>query len=231
AHFGTGGTVTTNFATLTQVDKCETVVPPFPQLPRGYRGEGPAVLRDAAATLALQPDGKIVVAGTADYALALLRYRPDGTRDPKFGTNGTVTTRLSTHEKYADLASALALQTDGKIVVAGAAWMASGYGVFLARFHPDGRLDTDFGAAGKVTSSIGTGASALALQPDGNMVVVVGSSGFGTNASLVRFLPDGHLDPSFGSGGTITTALHDVRASLLQSDGKIVVAGFKTLAV
>lgn len=230
-RFGTGGTVTTNFATLMQVDDCQTMIPPFPQLPRGYRGKGPPVLQDAAATVVLQPDGKIVVAGTADYALTLLRYQPDGALDPSFGTHGAVTTRISTHEKYADLASALALQTDGKIVVAGAAWILSGYGFFLARYNSDGSLDTSFGTAGTVTSSIGTGASAVTVQPDGNIVVLVGSSGFGTTASLVRFRPDGSVDPSFGSGGTITTVLHDVRASLLQADGKIVVPGFKTLAV
>lgn len=230
-HFGTEGTVTTNFATLTQVDDCQTRIPPFPQLPRDYRGKGPPVLQDAAATVALQPDGKIVVAGTADYALTLLRYQPDGALDLSFGAHGVVTTRISPHEKSADLASALALQPDGKIVVAGAAWITSGYGFFLARYNSDGSLDTSFGTAGTVTSSIGTGASAVTVQPDGNVVVLIGSSGFGTTASLVRFRPDGSVDPGFGSGGAITTELHDVRASLLQADEKIVVPGFKTLEV
>lgn len=182
-------------------------------------------------TVTLQPDGKIVVAGTADYALVLLRYQPAGALDSSFGTHGVVTTRISTHEKYADLASALAVQTDGRIVVAGAAWMVSGYGFFLARYNSDGSPDTSFGTAGTVISTIGTGTSAVAVQPDGNIIVIVGSSGFGTTASLVRFRPDGSADTSFGSGGTITTELHDVRASLLQAEGKIVVPGFKTLEV
>jgi uncharacterized delta-60 repeat protein len=97
-----------------------------------------------------------------------------------------------------------------------------------------GDLDTSFGTGGKVTTAIGGGsdaATSIALQSDGK-IVVAGNSDNGSNAdfAVVRYNTDGLLDTSFGTGGIVTTAIGDgidsVNSIALQSDGKIVVAGY-----
>lgn len=109
-----------------------------------------------AFALALQPDGKILVASTssvygsgtgANFALA--RYKPDGSLDATFGTGGKVISHSASYDSLA----AVALQPDGKIVVAG--WSAAGYynsgNCTLARYNADGSLDAGFGSGGEVT--------------------------------------------------------------------------------
>ena len=96
-----------------------------------------------AEAVAVQPDGKIVVAGLAATVagqitdFALVRYNPDGTLDQSFGNHGIVTTDIGGD----DVAVALAIQADGKIVAAGTA----GEHIALARYMPDGSLDPTFG--------------------------------------------------------------------------------------
>ena len=181
-----------------------------------------------AYALALQPDGKIVVAGrtfaSGNQNFALARYNADGSLDLTFGTGGKVITEFGD----SDAASALVLQPDGKILVAGGT-TASGNTTFaLARYASDGSLDPTFGAGGLVTTDFGNGeeAFALALQPDGR-IVAAGGSAIGRGAlALARYTPDGNLDPTFGSGGTVTTdfgAADAASALALQPDGKIVV--------
>ena len=164
----------------------------------------------SAFALALQPDGKIVVAGDAGGTFAfekrtfvLARYTSNGRLDLTFGTGGKVTTDFGGDTSAS--ASALAIQSDGKIVVAGSAGPGGGTGDFaLARYHPDGSLDLTFGTAGKVTTDFGdsAGASALALRPDGRIVVAgtTGTAFAGNNTSPGPLHPDGSLDLSFGAG-------------------------------
>lgn len=197
--FGTGGKVVTNFG--------ET----------GY-----------IAGLTVQPDGRIVVAGhsfdseRSNFTVA--RYRIDGSLDPSFGTGGKVITGFGDH----DGAFAVAVQSDGKIVVAGIS-LASGNVTFaLARYASDGGLDPGFGSGGKVVSDFGHGeeAFALALQPDGKIVVAGGSASVGSDLVLARYDADGRLDASFGTGGKVTGDLGGTDAAsrlVLQPDGKILV--------
>ena len=127
---------------------------------------------DQAAAVILQPDGKIVVAGQTDTGLsidfALVRYMPDGSLDGAFGSGGRVTTNFIGNSD--DLGSAVALQPDGKIVVGG----SSDDNFALARYTPEGVLDSSFGTEGKVTTNLGGEdlLHALALQPDGSIVAV-----------------------------------------------------------
>jgi uncharacterized delta-60 repeat protein len=177
--------------------------------------------------LVVQPDGKLVAAGdasvgsSADLDFALARYLPDGRLDPTFGIGGTVTTDFG--GIIEDIATALVLQPDGKLVAAG--HDSNGDLDFaLARYLPDGRLDPTFGTGGTVTTDGGLGGIlALVLQPDGKLVAAgEGEGGF----ALVRYLPDGRLDPTFGTGGTVTTNFGDFTFALvLQPDGKLVAAG------
>jgi uncharacterized delta-60 repeat protein len=189
--------------------------------------------RATASSVALQRDGKIVVAGTAGHAFAVARYRPNGTLDRSFGAGGRVLTRFG--QRWAD-ASSIAIQRDGKIVVAG-----SSAGLFaLVRYRRDGSLDRSFGDRGRVLTRFGSGdfwrASALVLQRDGRMVAAGGQDlgmGIRSNA-MARYLPNGRLDPSFGVGGELTLTLTTSSslymdggpiAVVIQRDGKIVAAG------
>ena len=190
--------------------------------------------QDAAYALALQPDGKIVVAGACwngnsnDFCLA--RYLPSGALDTSFNTTGTAITHIVSGNS---VATAVALQPDGKIVAAGHCSNGSNHDFCLARYLASGALDTSFNTTGKVITAIGLiddDATALALQPDGK-IVAAGScwNGSSNDFCLARYLPSGALDPSFNGSGKVITAIgsdHDAAFALaLQPDGKIVAAG------
>jgi uncharacterized delta-60 repeat protein len=162
-----------------------------------------------AAAAAIQQDGKIVVAGRSfrgggdDFALA--RYNPDGSLDASFSGDGKVVTDFAGSQSARDLA----LQPDGKLVVAGD-------GV-IARYNPDGTLDSSFGTSGTQATAFGVGA--LAIQSDGKLVV--------TGVSVIaRYNADGTPDSSFGAagGGTVTTGFANADVALT-AGGKIVVSG------
>jgi uncharacterized delta-60 repeat protein len=179
---------------------------------------------DVAYGLALQPDGKLVTAGSIHRgtykSFALARYFPDGSLD----AGG----RLTADFGGDDRANAVAIQLDGKIVVAG---LGGNSDFALARFDDDGRLDPSFGGGdGKVTTNFVGGDVANALAIDsGGRIVVVGSANGGRLIALARFNPDGSLDDLFGIGGKVLKNLPSgggsAEAVAIQSDGKIVVAG------
>ncbi len=184
---------------------------------------------DSASAVAIQSDGKIVAAGSADVTaldgwFALARYDTDGTRDASFGVDGKVTTNFTTSD---DRASDVAIQTDDKIVVVG----STGPGRFaIARYDTSGSLDPTFGGDGVVTTNVTSGydsATSVAIDTDGN-IVVAGYGGGGAFV-VVRYATDGTLDPTFGGDGAVTTNLtsgFDIANALaIDADGKIVVAG------
>ncbi len=188
-----------------------------------------------AYSVATQSDGCIIVAGTVDDAdenttdFALARYYSDGTLDTDFGNGGTVTTNFSYDEENgnsSDYACAAAVQSDGKIVVAG-----SSDGDFaLARYNADGSLDTGFGNGGMVTTDFSgqeDKAYTMAIQSDGKIVLAGRSNGW--YFVLARYNADGSLDANFGSGGKVITQFEaggaDAESLTIQSNGKIVVAG------
>lgn len=192
---------------------------------------------DGAKSIAIQPDGKIVVAGDCDSVFtfsdfAVVRYNEDGSLDNSFGVNGKVSTDFNIS---GDFVSALALQSDGKIVVVGTSSNVSENDNFaLARYYANGNLDASFGDNGKVTTDFNSTmdiGNAVFIQADGK-IVVAGNSKNATNNdfALARYNMDGSLDSSFGLNGKVTTPIglfDDVATSVsLQNDGKIVVAGF-----
>ncbi len=189
---------------------------------------------DKATAIAIQPDGNIVVAGFSSppggtRRFALVRYEPNGERDPSFGSDGIVTTRFGDES----VAQALAIQPDGRIVVAGIASTSErGWDFALARYNPDGSLDTTFSGDGRLTTDFNGGADAahaLALQPDGRIVLGGESEG---DFAAARYEPGGQLDSSFGGDGLVRTDFaggSDVAYALaLQPDGKLVLAGSAT---
>ena len=193
--------------------------------------------RDEAFAVAIQPNGKIVVAGHArnntNWDLAVARYNADGSLDTGFGTGGKAPL---IHFGFGnDNAYAVAVQPDGKIVVAGAANHGTPSHFALARYNADGTLDTGFGTGGKVSTPVGdagAGANAMELQANGKIVV----AGYAVRGSayvfaLARYNVNGTLDTDFDAGGTGKAftgigASHDrAYAMALQSDGKIVAVG------
>ena len=157
----------------------------------------------------IQADGKIVVAGeaegviTSDFALA--RYNADGSLDTTFDGDGWLTTDIAFGDDYA---SAMLLQADGKIVVAGYSYN-SGYNFALARYNPNGSLDTTFDGDGKLTTDFSAGtdyASDVALQADGKIVLSGSSSATGnTDFALARYNSNGSLDTTFSGDGKLVT--------------------------
>jgi uncharacterized delta-60 repeat protein len=209
-------------------------------------GEGGLVITDSNARLglanavAIQPDGKIVVAGETGDDFGLARYDTNGDLDKSFGEDGSgiVTTDFGSDR---DRAFAVAIQSDdGKIVVVGDMLQSTPSGpradFSVARYDPDGSLDTSFSDDGKTTVDIDGGhdiAHAVAFQSD-EKIVVVGAISLGTepvfieHTGLTRLTSSGEVDTSFGNGGDGMVILEDEQASFnmaVQSDDKIVVVG------
>ncbi len=206
ATFGANGKVTTNFG-----------------------GE------DRAYSVAIQADGKIVVAGTCDGDFALARYNANGSLDATFSGDGKVTTDFGGY----DVGYSISIQADGKIVVVGTCngegaigfYSFSTSGFILARYNADGSLDTTFSGDGKVSTQINAGtpeyAYASLIQADGKIVVGGTSNG---HFALVRYDVNGNIDTTFGSNGVTLTALDSIYGNVItalavQSDGKIVAGG------
>jgi uncharacterized delta-60 repeat protein len=183
----------------------------------------------SANAVAIQSDGKIVAAGVVEGgAFGLARYDTNGALDTTFGTDGIVTTDLTSGW---DEANGVAIQANGKIVAAGRATPGSPWRPWfaVARYRSDGTLDASFGDGGVVLTKFGVSgiAHALVLQPD-HKIVLAGTNGGGF--ALARYDSHGTLDPSFGKGGKIATPLAgdapgNAYAVALQPDGKIVAGG------
>ena len=186
---------------------------------------------DEAHSVAQQADGKIVTAGFGfngtDSDFAVVRYNADGSLDTSFDGDGTVLTPVGTSGDYA---YDVALQSDGKIVVAGHAGIGSRNNFAVVRYNTDGTLDTSFGSDGKVTTPLfdTDGAHAVAIQADGKIVAAGRSlNSVGTEfVGVVRYNTDGTLDTSFsGDGRLISSQGCAAYSSALQTDGKIVLSG------
>lgn len=189
---------------------------------------------DAAFAMALQPDGKIVLAGNTFGGTAVVRYEADGALDPTFGTGGIVSGGQPVYT------SEVAVQPDGKIVVGGAddddLSAASDLNFKLRRLNPDGSQDLTFNGGAVVTTAFGPmddQPQSILLQPSGRIVLAgytTTSTLFSAQFAVARYEADGSPDATFGNGGMVTTALsgfaRDIAyAMVLQPDSKIIVVG------
>jgi len=190
------------------------------------------------SSLALQPDGKIVAAGESSpsdnstspgYAVA--RVNGEGSPDQRFGTGGVV---QSSFNDTNGGATSVAVQADGKIVVAGSRTGAGSVDFGLLRLNADGSVDSGFGNGGTVVTDLNSGSydnpMAVAIESDGKIL----AAGYGytsmSDFAVVRYKVDGSLDSSFGSGGIAHTAFTSegnnyANAMAIQSDGNVVLAG------
>lgn len=209
-------------------------------LDTGFGAAGTSVIdlgydfREEPRDLAVQDDGKIVVAGWVSsggtFDTALVRLNADGSLDSGFGTGGVVIQDNSPGRN--DDAQALVIAPTGRILVAGQ--VSPGPGVFdfaVTAFDANGTLDTAFGGGdGVFTKSISTGSDwprSMALQTDGSIVVAGQGGG---NFALLRLQPTGVLDSSFGTGGKVVTDFggsNDVALDVaIDANGRVVAAGF-----
>jgi len=216
--FGTGGYVDTDFGPDT-----------------GFRN------------LTLLPDGKILAIGGVseqtstgfDSAIALARYLPNGTLDTTFGAGGTTYTYFPGRQDAAT--GRIALQGDGSIVVADRVGPDRGGDFALARFKPNGSVDTSFGVGGRLFTDLGGFDVPLGVvrQPDDKLLVVGISrpsiSGSSQAVAMVRYNPDSSLDSSFGAGGKVLTSpggrSYAVSGPTLQANGDIVLGGTSRVGV
>lgn len=192
-------------------------------------------LIDFFGAMALQPDGKIILLGDADVSssnsfVALVRYNANGTLDNTFDGDGWAATQMTGLS-----GSAVALQTDGKILVGGS--LIGDFAVL--RYDPNGALDNTFDGDGVALASFDSDGDAvhdLIVQPD-NKIIAVGETAVGPgfldlDIATVRFNSNGSLDTGFGAGGKVVTRISAnsdlANAVALQTDGKILLAGAGT---
>ncbi len=201
---------------------------------------GSLVFSSLAAAGTIQNDEKIIAVGHVYQAnasvtsFATVRYNPDGTLDKSFNSRGLIPGIIITKitgPHTDDKAYAVALQADGKIVVAGATFGA----IALVRYNSNGTLDTSFGSNGIVINSdAGQSAVDIKIQSD-NKIVIGGGYEYEmlSKATIVRFVPNGQLDVTFNGKGYVWDGFRTqgenegIATSIaLQSDGKILLAGF-----
>lgn len=161
---------------------------------------------DEARAVRILPDGSILAAGTSGYSgtldFILVRYQPDGSLDPLFGSGGVSGIAIGPED---DVATCMMLVGDTDIVVGGHAIVAGSYGLAVARFRSNGIPDTTFGNNGAVFTQYpgdaATQASAIAMQSTGRILLAGGGTG---GFAVVRYNTDGSVDSTFGVGGLVS---------------------------
>ena len=189
---------------------------------------------DYASSVALQPDGKIVVAGycfvSPAYDFCAARYTASGALDTTFNSTGKIITPVGSGN---DVANSVAVQVDGKIVVAGYCASGGNQDFCLVRYTASGELDTTLSGTGRLVTAIGANndyANRVAIQPDGKIVAAGYCYNAGANGVCVaRFNANGSFDTTFNGSGKVFTAVNsindDAASLVIQSDGKILTAG------
>jgi uncharacterized delta-60 repeat protein len=187
---------------------------------------------DTAVDVVTQSDGKYIVLGQSDDRIVLSRFNAGGTLDTTYGTQGKAVAPLTAISK----AYALALQSDGKVVVVGNTYhTGAGYGTdtLLMRYTTAGALDTTFGTGGIVRTNLDSNFTidegrSVAIQSDGKIVVLATTQ---NEFVTLRYLTNGTLDTSFSGDGRVDVDItgpntyDEPRSLTLQSDGKIVETG------
>jgi uncharacterized delta-60 repeat protein len=183
--------------------------------------------------LLLQPDGKILLAGTVNSSFELVRYSSNGSLDTTFGGTGEVNTPFTSTSGAAVCGIALESVSGNTEIVAAGNGYSSSSGLVLARYNLNGSLDTSFGSGGEVVTTstfIPNGEiDGLAIQADGKIVVAGKEAEQPSSIPyfwVARYGTSGTLDSTFGSGGVATGALAGGAIPVVvQSDGKIVAGG------
>ncbi len=186
---------------------------------------------DLGYDIAVQDDGMILICGTTTanptLDIVVIRLQPDGSFDNSFGISGIATINFN---DGLDNVRALAIQSDGKIVIVG----STGNDAAIARLNVDGSLDNTFSFDGMLTLPIGTSVdngNNVVIMPDGKIVVVGGAwEGSGFNVAVVRLNPDGSLDNTFSFDGMLTTDINGSSDAAfdvyVDATGKVTIGGY-----
>ena len=190
---------------------------------------------DIAYSIAIQSDGKIILAGYSyngsNMDFSLVRYNINGSLDNTFDSDGMVITPVGTGN---DIAYSIAIQSDGKIILAGYSYNGSSNDFALVRYNINGSLDNTFDFDGFVITSIGSNNDiirSLVIQSDGKIVAAGIADISGDKFALVRYNTNGSLDNTFDTDGIVITPVGTpvgcgVRNLAIQSDGKVLAGGY-----
>lgn len=201
--------------------------------------------QDKAYCVAIQTNGKIIVVGHSSSTITgkdftVIRYNSEGTLDNTFGTNGVVTSDLQTGSD--DVAYSVAVQTDGKIILAGYSDNGSNKEAALVRYNDDGTLDNTFGTNGIVLTDFENAQQdeikVVKIHALTGNIIVGGATIISSSVSkpvIARYLSNGTLDNTFNSTGIrllwITNLdyqyLFSVEDLAVQSNGKISAVGWR----
>jgi uncharacterized delta-60 repeat protein len=207
------------------------------QLDKSFGNNGMVVTeisdqKEIGESVAIQPDGKIVVVGTTQHDpgpdIVLARYDKYGQPDFHFGDAGIVITNINPGP---DIGKSLIIQPDGKIIIAGFTYIKDNFFMTLIRYNSNGNLDSTFGKSGITITDINSrfGKLGLVLQNDGKIILVGSSEVENTHHfTILRFNNNGVIDKSFGNKGLTRTKIGDYSeadAVALDSNGNILVAG------
>jgi uncharacterized delta-60 repeat protein len=184
---------------------------------------------DWCESLLLQPDGKLVAIGHSDNGNhtrgVIARFNPNGSLDAAFGSGGRVVTELAAPSGWGEFSDGLLLPGGKLLVIGGHGPAAGGTGEpgrpLLARYDPDGRLDSTFGSGGIASSSLPYGgATAITPAPGGDYYVTLGGN---TGGALSRWNADGTVDTAFGTGGVsrFLESTYGPADVVVQPDGSI----------
>ena len=234
-------------ATLIIVDD-DPAAPQPSGLDQTFSADGKATLEGFGGDrsgMVVQPDGKVIMVGGTFSNFIMARFNADGTLDDGFGDTGRVTTPIvGSQSSLPQEANAVALQRDGKIVVAGNARTpnpGSRTAIALVRYLSDGRIDDSFGDSGFVFGPTFLFGRAFAVAIDGeDRIVVAGDAPVAGNTDfgdfiVARFQPDGDIDNSFGQAGIAVTDVggvtNEAHGLKVFSDNSLLVSGFAPIVV
>lgn len=189
---------------------------------------------ETAREVLMQPDGKILIAGSSNPnstgLFTLIRLLSDGNYDPSFGTNGVVTTAFNS--SITSSVSDMLLYPDGSILLGGTAMVGFASHLALAKYLPNGQPDSSFSDDGLLTYYPGFAfyGNALGVFSDGRIVIGGSSAQFGaTHASIIRLNAAGGIDNSFGGGdGIVVTMVGEqsfIQDLIITANDEIVAVG------
>jgi uncharacterized delta-60 repeat protein len=193
---------------------------------------------EASEAMTLLDDGKILMVGYQDDDFAVAKFNTDGSLDTGFGVNGWAVIPFGNIASFAD---DVAIQNDGKIVIAGFALNGDNrFQIAAARLNADGSVDNSFGTSGTVLFNVGDWndfGEGVVIQNDGK--ILIGGHKWISNIEqrhdlfVARLNTDGSLDTSYGNNGAATARLVDganySNGLVLQADGKPILAGYTIL--
>jgi len=188
------------------------------------RGQIESMVIDASDRIIVTGQASLGANDTSGTKFVTARFEAAGALDASFGLGGVAPQPFTTGE---DVAWDLALQSDGRIVVVGAAASSTDSAFGLAGYNGDGTLDSSFGTSGTMTVPFGSGGSfALDIELDSaNRALLIGGTSNG--AGIARVL-NGQLDPSFGASGSVLAMLPIGEAlALSRQDDSFYSAGYE----